>query len=111
MYFSSEFIDLLRERIRISDVVGQKVKLLQRGKEYYGLCPFHSEKTPSFTVNNDKNFYHCFGCGEHGDIVKFTVETRGLDFVEAVRALAQEHGIAIPEMCISVSFLFYFLLK
>ena len=97
MYFSSEFIDLLRERIRISDVVGQKVKLLQRGKEYYGLCPFHSEKTPSFTVNNDKNFYHCFGCGEHGDIVKFTVETRGLDFVEAVRALAQEHGIAIPE--------------
>ncbi len=97
MYFSSEFIELLRERIRVSDVVGQKVKLLQRGKEYYGLCPFHSEKTPSFTVNNEKNFYHCFGCGEHGDIVKFTVETRGLDFVEAVRALAQEHGIAIPE--------------
>lgn len=97
MYFSSEFIDLLRERIRISDVVSQKVKLLPRGKEYYGLCPFHTEKTPSFTVNNDKNFYHCFGCGEHGDVVKFVVETRGLDFVEAVKALAQEHGIAIPE--------------
>jgi DNA primase catalytic core len=97
MYFSSEFIDLLRERIRISDVVGQKVKLSPRGKEYYGLCPFHAEKTPSFTVNNDKNFYHCFGCGEHGDVVKFVVETRGLDFVEAVKALAQEHGIAIPE--------------
>jgi len=97
MYFSSEFIDLLRERIRVSDVVSQKVKLSPRGKEYYGLCPFHTEKTPSFTVNNDKNFYHCFGCGEHGDVVKFVVETRGLDFVEAVKALAQEHGIAIPE--------------
>ncbi len=97
MYFSSEFIELLRERIRISDVVGQKVRLSQRGKEYYGLCPFHNEKTPSFTVNNDKNFYHCFGCGEHGDIVRFTVETRGLDFVDAVRCLAQEHGIPIPE--------------
>jgi DNA primase len=96
MYFSSDFIDVLREQIRVSDVVGQKVKLQQRGKEYYGLCPFHQEHTPSFTVNNDKKFYHCFGCGAHGDIVKFTMETKGLDFVEAVKILAQEHGIALP---------------
>ncbi len=97
MYFSSEFIDDLREQIRISDVVGQKVKLQQKGKEYYGLCPFHNEQTPSFTVSNNKKFYHCFGCGAHGDIVKFIIETQGLDFVEAVKILANTYGVSLPE--------------
>ena len=65
------FIEELRERVSVVDVVGARVKLTKKGREYQGLCPFHHEKTPSFTVNETKGFYHCFGCGAHGDILKF----------------------------------------
>lgn len=80
-----KFLDELRSRISIADVVGNKVKLTKRGREYTGLCPFHNEKTPSFTVNESKGFYHCFGCGAHGDIIKFEMDANGLPFIEAVK--------------------------
>ena len=65
------FCDELRAKISIVDVVGSKIKLVRKGREYQACCPFHNEKTPSFTVNEAKGFYHCFGCGAHGDIIKF----------------------------------------
>jgi len=91
------FIDELRARISIADVVGAKVKLVKKGREYQGLCPFHTEKTPSFTVNETKGFYHCFGCGAHGDIVKFEMEANGLPFMDAVQKLAHQAGLAMPQ--------------
>lgn len=91
-----KFLDELRSRISIADVVGTKVKLTKRGREYLGLCPFHNEKTPSFTVNESKGFYHCFGCGAHGDIVKFEMDANGLPFIDAVKKLADKVGMQLP---------------
>ena len=97
MAFPPGFLDELRARVSLSDVVGRKVSLKRRsGSEYAGLCPFHNEKTPSFTVNDKKGFFHCFGCGEHGDAVGFTMKTEGLSFPEAVEKLAREVGLAVP---------------
>jgi DNA primase len=93
--FAKDFPDKLRSMILTSQVVGKKVKLKQHGREFQGLCPFHNEKTPSFTVNDLKGFYHCFGCGEHGDIISFAMKTRGLDFKEAVEGLAEEFSIEV----------------
>ncbi len=97
MSFSPEFLDELRGRVRLSDVVGRKVRLVRKGREHSGLCPFHNEKTPSFTVNDDKAFYHCFGCGAHGDAIRFLTDSEGLNFRDAVERLAQEAGLAIPD--------------
>jgi DNA primase catalytic core len=91
------FIEELHARISIADVVGAKVKLTKKGREYQGLCPFHNEKTPSFTVNEAKGFYHCFGCGAHGDIVKFEMEANGLPFLEALQKLAHQAGLTMPQ--------------
>jgi len=91
------FLDELRARVSIVDVVARKVKLTRRGREHIGLCPFHSEKTPSFTVSADKGFYHCFGCGAHGDAVSFEMRANGLSFMEAVERLAASAGMAVPE--------------
>ena len=96
MAFPPQFLDELRARISISEVIAPKVRLTRRGRESTGLCPFHSEKTPSFTANDDKAFYHCFGCGAHGDIISFTMETEGLSFPEAVEKLAGMAGLAVP---------------
>lgn len=90
------FLDELRSRLSIVDVVGAKVKLVKKGREYQGLCPFHHEKTPSFTVNEAKGFYHCFGCGAHGDIVKFEMEANNLPFMDAVKKLAHQAGLTMP---------------
>ncbi len=90
------FLEELRSRISVSDVVGQKVKLTRKGREFLGLCPFHNEKTPSFTVNDVKGFYHCFGCGAHGDIVKFEMEANGLPFMDALEKLAAKAGLSVP---------------
>lgn len=92
------FIDELRARISIADVVGAKVKLTKKGREYQGLCPFHNEKTPSFTVNESKGFYHCFGCGAHGDIIKFEMEANGLPFIDALQKLAHQAGLQMPQL-------------
>lgn len=91
------FLDELRSRLSVSDVVGRRVRLIKKGREFSGLCPFHNEKTPSFTVNDDKAFYHCFGCGAHGDVIKFVQETEGLSFPEAVEKLAREAGLEVPQ--------------
>ncbi len=96
MQFSKSFPDELRSQITTSDVVGKKVALKKKGKEYSGLCPFHNEKSPSFTVNDQKSFYHCFGCGAHGDIIGFTMQAEGLGFKDAVIKLANDYSIKIP---------------
>ena len=72
------------------------MKLTRKGREHLGLCPFHNEKTPSFTVSDEKSFYHCFGCGAHGDIFTFLIENDGLSFPEAVERLAAEAGLEGP---------------
>jgi DNA primase len=97
MAFPPGFLDELRARVSLSDVVGRKVALKRKPRsEYEGLCPFHNEKTPSFTVNDKKGFYHCFGCGEHGDAVGFVMKTEGLSFPESVEKLAREVGLPVP---------------
>jgi len=97
MSFPKSFLDELKNRIRVSDVVGRRVKLTRRGREFVGLSPFNNEKTPSFTVNDDKQFYHCFSTGEHGDAIKFLEKTENLSFLEAVERLASEAGMEMPE--------------
>lgn len=97
MSFPQSFLDDLRARVGLADIVGTSVKLIKRGREYSGLCPFHSEKSPSFTVNEQKGFYHCFGCGAHGDVISFLMNTRGLTFVEAVEVLANQVGMDVPK--------------
>tara|TARA_R110002110_G_scaffold238849_2_gene454623 strand:- start:31 stop:1977 length:1947 start_codon:yes stop_codon:yes gene_type:complete len=96
MAFSPQFLDEIRARLTLSDVVSRRVKLTQRGREHTGLCPFHSEKTPSFTVSNDKAFYHCFGCGAHGDVIGYLMQAEGVSFPEAVERLAAEAGLEVP---------------
>ncbi len=92
------FCDELRAKISIVDIVGSKVKLVRKGREYTACCPFHNEKTPSFTVNEAKGFYHCFGCGAHGDIIKFEMEANGLSFIDAVEKLAHKVGMQLPKL-------------
>jgi DNA primase len=97
MRFSPNFLDEIRARLPVSQVVGRKVALKKGGREYKGLSPFKTEKSPSFTVNDQKGFYHCFASGEHGDIFTFVMKTEGLEFPEAVERLAAEAGIPMPK--------------
>ena len=92
----NDFIDDLLNRIDIYDVVSPRVNLKKTGKDYSGLCPFHHENTPSFTVSQQKQFYHCFGCGESGSAIGFLMAFEGLDFVDAVKELAQQAGVDVP---------------
>lgn len=96
MSFSDAFLDDLRSRVDLAALVGRRVALKKAGREHSGLCPFHNEKSPSFTVNEDKGFYHCFGCGAHGDALSFIMETEHLEFREAVERLAAEQGMSLP---------------
>ena len=96
MAIPEHFLAELRSRIGLVDLVGRRVKLIKRGREHTGLCPFHSEKTPSFTVNEGKGFYHCFGCSAHGGAIDFVINTEGLSFPEAVERLAGEAGLEVP---------------
>ncbi|MDC8829974.1 DNA primase [Alteromonas gilva] len=91
-----EFIDDLLARTDIVEIVDNRVRLKKAGKNYSACCPFHDEKTPSFTVSQDKQFYHCFGCGEHGNAISFLMEYDRLDFVEAIEELARIHGLDVP---------------
>lgn len=95
--FTPEFLDELRTRLRPSDVIGRSIKLTRRGNAYWGLSPFKKEKTPSFSVDDNRQSYHCFSTGNHGDIIKFLMETKGLTFVEAVEQLAGEAGLELPK--------------
>jgi len=92
-----ETIDRVRRETKLVELIGESVRLQRRGRSFTGLCPFHKEKTPSFHVNAERGFYHCFGCHASGDAIKFVQETEGLDFVEAVRALAERAGIDVVE--------------
>jgi DNA primase len=91
------FIQDLLARVDIVDVVGRHVQLKKAGQNFLGLCPFHGEKTPSFTVSSSKQFYHCFGCGAHGSAIGFLMDQRGLTYVEAIHELAQQVGLTVPE--------------
>jgi DNA primase len=97
MRFSDTFLDEIRARVPVSHVVSRRVTLKRAGREYKGLSPFKQEKTPSFTVNDQKGFYHCFSSGEHGDIFTFLTKTEGLTFREAVERLAADAGLPLPK--------------
>jgi DNA primase len=100
-YLPDDFIDRLREQTDIVEVIGQYVSLKKRGKNWVGLCPFHSERTASFTVTHEKNFYKCFGCGAAGDVYTFLMEHQKLTFMQAVELLAERLGIQVPKIDIS----------
>jgi DNA primase len=97
MRFPPSLLDEIRARLPVSQVVARKVALKRAGREFKGLSPFKSEKTPSFTVNDQKGFYHCFASGEHGDIFMFLMKTEGVSFPEAVERLAEEAGVPLPK--------------
>jgi len=98
MAFPPQFLDELRARLPVSEVVGRRVKLRKAGREWKGLSPFNQEKTPSFTVNDQKGFFHDFSSGKHGDIFGFVMETEGLTFPEAVERLAGMAGLPVPKV-------------
>ncbi len=96
MAYSPQFLDEIRMRVSLPGTVGRRVKLVKKGREFSGLCPFHNEKSPSFTINEEKGFFHCFGCGAHGDVFGFLMRSDGVSFPEAVERLAQEAGLEVP---------------
>lgn len=96
--YDNNFTDLLRERLSIYDVVSKYVPLVKKGQNYWGCCPFHNEKTPSFSVNEEKGFFHCFGCAKHGDIISFVMEYKHMDFKAAITELAEMAGLPLPTM-------------
>ena len=93
MKYPKEYLDEIKTRLKVSTVVSKSVNLKKRGKEYVGLSPFKNEKTPSFTVNDEKGFYHCFSTSEHGNIFDFIMKTQNLKFGEAVKTLANFAGM------------------
>ena len=93
MKYPKDYLDEIKLRLKVSQVVGKSVQLKKRGKEFIGLSPFKNEKTPSFTVNDEKEFYHCFSTGEHGNIFDFLMKTKSVGFGEAVKILAAEAGM------------------
>lgn len=97
MTITPQFLDELKNRLTLSDLVGKRVRLSRAGREFKGCCPFHKENTPSFYVNDDKQFFHCFGCGAHGDAVGFTMQHDNLTFIEAVETLAAQAGMQVPK--------------
>jgi DNA primase len=93
---SAQWLDELRARVTLSSVVMRTTKLQRAGREWKACCPFHNEKSPSFTVSDEKGFYHCFGCGAHGDVIRWMTDQRGLAFMDAVKELAAEAGMDVP---------------
>ena len=96
MTLSPQFLDELRARTTLSALVGKSAKLTKAGREFKACCPFHNEKTPSFYVNDEKGFYHCFGCQAHGDAIRWLTDARGLPFMDAVKELADAAGMEMP---------------
>jgi DNA primase len=97
LFFTAEFLEELSERADIVDIVSEYVELKPKGSSLFGLCPFHSEKTPSFSVSQDKQFFHCFGCGAGGDVISFIMRSENLDFQDGVRLLAEKVGMPVPD--------------
>ena len=96
MTLTPAFLDELRARTTLSALIGRTVKLTRPVARQRGCCPFHNEKTPSFYVNDEKGFYHCFGCSAHGDAIRWMTDQRGLPFIDAVKELAAEAGLEVP---------------
>ena len=94
MFIPEDKIEEIRETNNIVDIISDYVQLRKRGKNYIGLCPFHTEKTPSFTVSEEKQIFHCFGCHAGGNVYKFLMEYNKISFVEAVQELAEKSGIS-----------------
>lgn len=97
MSLPPHFLDELRDRVTVSSVIGRKLKLERKGREFLSLCPFHNDSKPSLSIVDDKGFYHCFACGAHGDVFKFLMENDGLKFMEAVEQVAALAGIEVPK--------------
>jgi len=96
MSLSPQWLDELRARTTLSTLIGKTIKVQKAGREYKACCPFHNEKTPSFTINDEKGFYHCFGCGAHGDAIRWMTDQRGLPFLDAIKELAANAGLEVP---------------
>ena len=96
MSLTPQWLDELRARVALSGVIARTTRLTKAGHEFKACCPFHNEKSPSFTVNDSKGFYHCFGCGAHGDVIRWMTDQRGLSFIDAVKELAAEAGMEVP---------------
>ena len=94
--FTPRFLDEIRARVVLSELIGKKVRVTRAGREFKACCPFHKENTPSFTINDDKGFYHCFGCGAHGDVIGWTMEYENRSFPEAIEQLAAQAGLEMP---------------
>ena len=97
MYYSDELVEEVRTRNDIVDVVGQYVRLTKKGSTYFGLCPFHNEKTGSFSVAPNKQMYYCFGCHAGGNVITFLMEYENITFPEALKTLADRAGITLPQ--------------
>ncbi len=97
MYYPDEIIEEVRLNSDVVDIIGSYVHLTRKGGSYFGLCPFHHEKTPSFSVSKDKQMYYCFGCGAGGNVFSFVMEYENYTFVEAVKHLAEKANIDLPE--------------
>ena len=97
MAIPQTFIQELIARADVVEIVGRYVQLKKGGANFMGLCPFHGEKSPSFSVSPAKQFYHCFGCGKNGNAISFLMDHAGMTFVEAVKDLAQQYGMQVPE--------------
>ena len=97
MSLSPHFLQELRNRVTLSEIIGRKIRVTRAGREFKACCPFHGEKTPSFTINDQKQFYHCFGCGAHGDAIGFLMQHDNLSFIDAIEVLAAEAGMQVPK--------------
>ena len=97
MHLQDDFIEEIRTSNDIVAVISEYIKLEKKGKNYFGLCPFHREKTPSFCVVPGEQFYYCFGCGKGGNVFQFVMSIENLDFIDSVKLLADRAGIIIPE--------------
>jgi DNA primase catalytic core len=98
MRFPPSFIERLRSHFLLSEIIGRRMPVKKHGREYQGLCPFHNEKSPSFTINDAKGFFHCFGCGAHGDAIEFIRRYERLSYPETIERLAREAGIPLPQL-------------
>ena len=101
MYYPDDLIREIRENNDIVSVISEYMTLTKKGTNHFGLCPFHGEKTPSFSVNEREQFYHCFGCGAGGNVFTFVMQMENMTFVEAVKHLADRAHIALPEVELS----------
>jgi DNA primase len=97
LFYSDELVEEVRSRNDIVSVIGSYIRLQKKGSNHMGLCPFHNEKTPSFSVNAVKQIYHCFGCGVSGNVVTFIMEYENYTFIEALKFLAERAGVQLPE--------------